>query len=119
MPEREGRKFFFCLQTMLAVLFLISGVALTIEAAFGGYAIGLLFVAAMADGVLFFVLAALFAATAWPCGHEWPIDRSVLAMARCPGQRQLSRNVSPEPAVSWSAYPNLSKRPPRRRRGTV
>jgi cytochrome b subunit of formate dehydrogenase len=65
MPEREGRKFFFCLQTMLAVLFLISGVALTIEAAFGGYGIGLLFVAVMADGVLFFVLAALFAATAW------------------------------------------------------
>jgi hypothetical protein len=52
MPEREGRNFFFCLQTMLAVLFLISG-ALTIEAAFGGYAIGLLFVAVMADGVLF------------------------------------------------------------------
>jgi hypothetical protein len=52
MPEREGRNFFFCLQTMLAVLFLISG-ALTIEAAFGGYPIGLLFVAVMADGVLF------------------------------------------------------------------
>ena len=50
---------------MLAVLFLISGVALSIEAAFGGYGIGLLFVAVMADGVLFFVLAALFAATAW------------------------------------------------------
>ena len=66
MQEREGRKFFFCLQTMLAALFLISGVALTIEAAFGGYAIGLVIVAVIASGpgLVFFIWAALCAATA-------------------------------------------------------
>ena len=36
MSEREGRKFFFLLQAILAALFLIVGVALAIEAASGG-----------------------------------------------------------------------------------
>jgi hypothetical protein len=66
MPEREGRKFFFLLQATLAALFLIVGVALAIEAASGGYGIGLLIVSALAEGpgLVFFILAALFAATA-------------------------------------------------------
>jgi cytochrome b subunit of formate dehydrogenase len=64
MPEREGRKVFFLLQAMFAALFLIVGVALAIEAASGGYGIGLLVVSAMAHEVAFIVLAALFAATA-------------------------------------------------------
>jgi hypothetical protein len=66
MSEREGRKFFFLLQAMLAALFLISGVALAIEAASGGYGIGLVFVTVMANGpgLVFFILAALCAATA-------------------------------------------------------
>ena len=64
MPEREGRKVFFLLQAMFAALFLIVGVALAIEAASGGYGIGLLVVSVMANYVAFFVLAALFAATA-------------------------------------------------------
>ena len=64
MPEREGRKVFFLLQAMFAALFLIVGVALAIEAASGGYGIGLLVVSAMAHEVAFFVLSALFAATA-------------------------------------------------------
>jgi hypothetical protein len=49
---------------MFAALFLIVGVALAIEAASGGYGIGLLVVSAMAHEVAFFVLSALFAATA-------------------------------------------------------
>ena len=67
MSEREGRKFFFLLQAMLAALFLIVGVALAIEAASGGYGMGLLIVSAMASGpgVVFFILAALAAATAF------------------------------------------------------
>jgi cytochrome b subunit of formate dehydrogenase len=64
MPEREGRKVFFLLQAMFAALFLIVGVAVAIEAASGGYGIGLLVVSAMANEVAFFILAALFAATA-------------------------------------------------------
>jgi hypothetical protein len=40
MSEREGRKFFFLLQAILATLFLIVGVALAIEAASGGTASG-------------------------------------------------------------------------------
>jgi hypothetical protein len=64
MSEREGRKVFFLLQAMFAALFLIVGVALAIEAASGGYGIGLLVVSAMANEVAFFILAALFAATA-------------------------------------------------------
>ena len=64
MPEREGRKVFFLLQARFAALFLIVGVALAIEAASGGYGIGLLVVSVMANEVAFFVLAALFAATA-------------------------------------------------------
>jgi transcriptional regulator with XRE-family HTH domain len=50
----------------LAALFLIVGVALAIEAASGGYGIGLVIVAVMADGpgLVFFILAALSAATA-------------------------------------------------------
>jgi uncharacterized membrane protein YhaH (DUF805 family) len=64
MPEREGRKVFFLLQAMFAALFLIVGVALAIEAASGGYGIGLLVVSVMANEVAFFVLASLFAATA-------------------------------------------------------
>ena len=60
MSEREGRKFFFLLQAILAALFLIVGVALAIEAASGGYGIGLVIVTVMA----FFILAALSAATA-------------------------------------------------------
>jgi uncharacterized membrane protein YhaH (DUF805 family) len=64
MPEREGRKVFFLLQAMFAALFLIVGVALAIEAASGGYGIGLLVVSVMANEVAFFVLAALFAAIA-------------------------------------------------------
>ena len=64
MSEREGRKFFFLLQAILAALFLIVGVALAIESASGGYGIGLLVVSAMANEVAFFILAALFAATA-------------------------------------------------------
>jgi hypothetical protein len=67
MSEREGRKFFFLLQVFLAALFLIAGVALAIEAASGGYGIGLVIFSAMADGpgLVFFVLAALAAATAF------------------------------------------------------
>jgi hypothetical protein len=67
LPEREGRKFFFLLQAFLAVLFLIAGVALAVEAMSGGYGIGLVIVAAIADGpgLVFFVLAVLSAATAF------------------------------------------------------
>ena len=59
MSEREGRKFFFA-------FFLIVGVALAIEAASGGYGIRLVIVAVMANGpgLVFFILAALCAATA-------------------------------------------------------
>jgi hypothetical protein len=66
MSEREGRKFFFLLQAFLAALFLIVGVALAIEAASGGYGIGLVIVTVMANGpgLVFFILAALSAATA-------------------------------------------------------
>jgi hypothetical protein len=66
MLEREGRKFFFLLQAFLAVLFLVLGVALAIEAASGGYGMGLVIVSVMAagPGVVFFILAALSAATA-------------------------------------------------------
>jgi hypothetical protein len=66
MSEREGRKFFFLLQAILAALFLIVGVALAIEAASGGYGIGLVIVTVMANGpgLVFFILAALSAATA-------------------------------------------------------
>ena len=66
MSEREGRKFFFLLQAVLAALFLIVGIALAIEAASGGYGIGLVIIAVMANGpgLVFFILAALFAATA-------------------------------------------------------
>jgi len=65
MSEREGRKFFYLLQAILAALFLIVGVALAIEAASGGYGIGLVIVAVMANGPgVFFILAALSAATA-------------------------------------------------------
>ena len=65
MSEREGRKFFFLLQAFLA-LFLIVGVALAIEAASGGYWTGLAIVTVMAEGsgLVFFILAALSAATA-------------------------------------------------------
>jgi hypothetical protein len=47
-------------------LFLIVGVALAIEAASGGYGIGLVIVAVMANGpgLVFFILAAMSAATA-------------------------------------------------------
>jgi len=57
MSEREGRKFFFLLQAILAALFLIVGVALAIEAASGGYGIGLVIIAVMANGpgLVFFV----------------------------------------------------------------
>ena len=65
MSEREGRKFFFLLQAFLAALFLIVGVALAIEAASGGYGIGLVIVTVIANpGPVFFILAALSAATA-------------------------------------------------------
>jgi hypothetical protein len=66
MSEREGRKFFFLLQAILAASFLIVGVALAIEAASGGYGVGLVIVTVMASepGFLFFILAALSAATA-------------------------------------------------------
>ena len=50
MSEREGRKFFFLLQAILATLFLVVGVALAIEAASGGYGIGLVIVAVTATG---------------------------------------------------------------------
>jgi hypothetical protein len=57
---------FFLLQAILAALFLIVGVALAIEAASGGYGIGLVIVVVMANrsGLVFFILAALSAATA-------------------------------------------------------
>jgi len=66
MSEREGRKFFFLLQAILAVLFLITGIALAVEAASGGYGIGLVIVTVLANGpgLAFFILAALSAATA-------------------------------------------------------
>jgi hypothetical protein len=66
MSEREGRKFFFLLQAFLAASFLIIGAALAIEAASGGYGMGLVIVSALAEGpgFVFFVLAALCAATA-------------------------------------------------------
>ena len=66
MSEREGRKFFFLLQAVLAALFLIVGVALLVESTSGGYGVGLAIVAVMADGpgYVFFILAALSAATA-------------------------------------------------------
>ena len=72
MSEREGRKFFFLLQAILAALFLIVGVALAVEAASGGYGMGPIIVAVMATGpdVVFFILAALAAATAFICGRE-------------------------------------------------
>lgn len=56
----------FLLQAILAALFLIVGVALAIEAASGGYGIVLVIVAVMANGpgLVFFILAALSAATA-------------------------------------------------------
>jgi hypothetical protein len=56
----------FLLHAILAALFLIVGVALAIEAASGGYGIGLVIVAVMAEGPgsVFFILAALSAATA-------------------------------------------------------
>jgi uncharacterized membrane protein YhaH (DUF805 family) len=63
MSEREGRKFFFLLHAVLAALFLIVGAALAIESASGGYGIGLVIVGVVNE-VVFFVLAALFAATA-------------------------------------------------------
>jgi hypothetical protein len=54
------------LQAFLAALFLIVGVALAIEAASGGYGIGLIIVTVMVNGpgLAFFILAALSAATA-------------------------------------------------------
>jgi hypothetical protein len=54
------------LQAFLAALFLIVGVALAIEAASGGYGIGLVIVTVMANGpgLVFFLWAALSAATA-------------------------------------------------------
>ena len=57
---------FFLLQAFLAAWFLIVGVALAIEAASGGYGIGLVIVTVMANGPssVFFILAALSAATA-------------------------------------------------------
>ena len=57
---------FFLLQAILATLFLVVGVALAIEAASGEYGIGLVIVAVMANGpgLVFFILAALSAATA-------------------------------------------------------
>ena len=67
MPERSARKFFFLIYAVLAAWFLFAGVALAIEAASGGYGIGLLIVSVMASGFgvgLFFMLALLFAATA-------------------------------------------------------
>jgi hypothetical protein len=64
MPERGGRKFFFWLHAILAALFLIGAVAFAIEAASGGYALGLLVVSAMADGLPFIILAMVFGATA-------------------------------------------------------
>lgn len=64
MLERGGRKFFFWLHVILAALFLIGAVALAIEAESGGYALGLLVVSAMADGLPFVVLAIVFGATA-------------------------------------------------------
>jgi len=67
MSEREGRKFFFLLQAFLAALFFIVGAALAIESASGGYGMGLVIVTVMASGpgVVFFILAALSAATAF------------------------------------------------------
>ena len=64
MPERVGRKFFFWLHAILATLFLLGAVAFAIEAGSGGYALGLLVVAAMADGLPFVILALVFGATA-------------------------------------------------------
>jgi hypothetical protein len=54
------------LQTFLATLFLIVGVALAIESASGGYGMGLVIVSVLASGpgFVFFILAALCAATA-------------------------------------------------------
>jgi hypothetical protein len=79
-PDRRRGRFFrglhkcqsvkdassFLLQAFLAALFLIVGVALAIEAASGGYGIGLVIVTVMANGPgsVFFILAALSAATA-------------------------------------------------------
>ncbi len=67
MPESSARKFFFLIYAMLAVFFLVSGAAIAIEAALGGYGIGLIIVSVMASGFgagLFLMLALLFAATA-------------------------------------------------------
>ena len=63
---KDASSFFFLLQAFLAALFLIVGVALAIEAASGGYGIGLVIVTVMANGPssVFFILAALSAATA-------------------------------------------------------
>jgi len=54
------------LQAFLAALFLIVGAALVIEAASGGHGIALVIVTVMASGpgLVFFILAALSAATA-------------------------------------------------------
>ena len=58
------RGLLFCLHTALAVLFLIGGVALAIESWSGGWGLGLILALAMVNGVVFVVLAMLFAATA-------------------------------------------------------
>ena len=66
MSEREGRKFFFLLQAILAALFLIVGVALAMKlrpvgTASGWYCCG---DRQNGPGLVFFILAALSAATA-------------------------------------------------------
>ena len=57
---------FFLLQAILTALFLIIGVTLAVEAASGRYAVGLVIVMVMTNGpgLVFFILAALSAATA-------------------------------------------------------
>ena len=58
------RELLFCLHTTLAALFLIGGVALAIESWSGGWGLGLILALAMVNGVVFVILAMLFAATA-------------------------------------------------------
>jgi hypothetical protein len=64
MPEHGGRRLLFGLHAILAVLFLISGVALAVESWFGGWGLGLILALMTVNGVTFVLLAILFAATA-------------------------------------------------------
>jgi hypothetical protein len=62
------RELLLLLHAILAALFLIGGVALAIESWFGGWGLGLILALATVNGIVFVLLAMLFAATAL---HLW------------------------------------------------